>query len=62
MPGIKPNQMRKLEAGLRAISFTLHQARALLMLRLKLGERLAPAYIPRTDRAVRGRVDSEYRY
>jgi hypothetical protein len=31
---LKPNQMRRLETGLRNLGFTLHQARALLLLRL----------------------------
>jgi|GEM_PF-2480623 hypothetical protein len=59
---IKPKQMRKLEAGLRALGFTLHQARALLMLRLEFGERLTPALIPYTDPIVRDRMDRDQRY
>lgn len=59
---IKPKQMRKLEAGLRALGFTLHHARALLMLRLEMGERLTPALIPYTDPVVRDRMDGDERY
>jgi hypothetical protein len=58
----KPKQMRKLEAGLRALGFTLHQARALLMLRLEMGRRLTPALIPYTDHPVRDRMDGDDRY
>ena len=48
--------------SLRAFGFTLHQARALLLLKLEIGERLAPAYNPRVDCPVRRRVDSDYPY
>ncbi len=55
---INPNQMRNLEAGLHALGFTLHQARALLLLHEELSHRLAPAYISRPDRPVRRRLGS----
>ncbi len=57
---IKPKQMRKLEAGLRALGFTLHQARALL--RVEIGERMTPALIPYTDPVVRDRMEGDERY
>lgn len=31
---LKPNQLRRLKTGLRNLGFTLHQDRALLLLRL----------------------------
>ena len=57
-----PKQLRRFEMSLRAFGFTLHQARALLLLKLEIGERLAPAYNPRVDCPVRRRVDSDYPY
>lgn len=58
----KPKQMRRLEAGLRALGFSLHQARALLLLRQELGDRLSPAYIYPSDDPVRSRTNTHYRY
>lgn len=59
---IKPKQMGKLEAGLRALGFTLHQARALLRLRVEMGERMTPALILYTDPVVRDRMEGDERY
>ena len=44
---LKPGQMRILEAGLRSLGFTLHQARALLLLRLETRPEPVPVYISR---------------